>query len=66
MENVQSQSLLTEQALAKHIQVSLAALRRWRIEGRGPKYLKLGALVRYRPEDVARWLASVPAKGGKV
>jgi predicted DNA-binding transcriptional regulator AlpA len=28
----------------------------WRIKGIGPKYIKIGRLVRYRPEDVEEWL----------
>jgi excisionase family DNA binding protein len=56
-------SLLTEQELAKRLNVSLASIRRWRINGRGPLFLKVGALVRYRPEDVEAWLGEL-ATGG--
>jgi hypothetical protein len=31
-------------------------LRQWRYLNQGPKYLKVGAAVRYRPRDVERWL----------
>ena len=31
-------------------------LRQWRYLGRGPKYLKVGATVRYRARDVEAWL----------
>jgi hypothetical protein len=31
-------------------------LRQWRYLGVGPKYLKVGAAVRYRPRDVESWL----------
>lgn len=58
-----SSQLLDEKGLARELQVSLAALRRWRIEDRGPKFLKLGPLVRYRPQDVEAWLASRPCGG---
>jgi hypothetical protein len=56
-------NLLTEEDVAKHLQVSLAALRRWRVEGRGPRFIKVSALVRYRPEELEDWLASQPAGG---
>jgi predicted DNA-binding transcriptional regulator AlpA len=30
----------------------------WRIKGIGPKYIKIGRLVRYRISDVEEWLES--------
>jgi excisionase family DNA binding protein len=56
-------SLLTEQELAKRLNVSLASVRRWRINGRGPLFVKVGALVRYRPEDVEVWLGELTTGG---
>jgi predicted site-specific integrase-resolvase len=56
-------NLLTEEDVAKQLHVSLAALRRWRLEGRGPKFIKVSALVRYRPEELEDWLASQPTGG---
>jgi len=52
-----------EQAVATMLDVSLATLRRWRLFGKGPKYLKLGGLVRYRHSDLNSWLASRPCGG---
>jgi predicted DNA-binding transcriptional regulator AlpA len=43
--------------------LSLASVRRWRLLRQGPKYLKLGAAVRYRNEDIAAWLKSRPTGG---
>src|SRR5690349_4652969 len=40
--------LLTENDVSKRLNVSVASLRRWRLEGRGPAFLKVGCLVRYR------------------
>ena len=31
----------------------------------GPKYLKIGAAVRYKPEDISAWLESRPYGGGQ-
>lgn len=42
--------------MAKRLNVSLASMRRWRLERRGPAFVKVGALVRYRPEDLDAWL----------
>jgi len=59
------ESLLTEQEVAKKLCVSLAALRRWRLEGRGPKFIKVSSLVRYRPEELEQWLAAQPTGGAR-
>ena len=58
-------NLLTEQEVAKQLRVSLAALRRWRLEGRGPRFIKVSALVRYRSEELEQWLASQPTGGAR-
>jgi predicted DNA-binding transcriptional regulator AlpA len=56
-------TLLTEEDVAQQLHVSVASLRRWRIERRGPQFIKVGSLVRYRPEELEAWLLSRP-KGG--
>ena len=63
MDHKSSSWLLTETDVAKMLSVSLAALRRWRIEDRGPRCLKIGSLVRYRLRDVESWLESRPLRG---
>ena len=55
--------LLTEDDVAKQLHVSVASLRRWRLLGRGPQFHKVGALVRYRPEEVEAWLVGQPTGG---
>ena len=57
------QDLLTEQEVSRQLRVSLAALRRWRLERRGPQFIKVGSLVRYRPEELEQWLAAQPVGG---
>ena len=57
-------ALLTEVQVSEMLQVSLACLRRWRLRGEGPQYLKVGPLVRYRTEDIEGWIAELPT-GGK-
>jgi predicted DNA-binding transcriptional regulator AlpA len=57
------ESLLNEHDVARIVGMSLASIRRWRLLRQGPKFLKLGASVRYKPEDVTAWLASRPTGG---
>jgi excisionase family DNA binding protein len=59
-------TLLTEEEVAKSLHVSLASIRRWRLEHRGPQFIKVGSLVRYRPEDLESWLASLPTGGDRL
>ena len=59
-----AQTLLIETEVAKQLRVSLAALRKWRVLNRGPRFLKIGSLVRYRQADINQWLESVPVGGG--
>jgi hypothetical protein len=49
-------------ALDKY-RVPLGTVRRWRLVGGGPPFIKIGNLVRYRRTDVEAWLASLG--GGK-
>lgn len=57
------EDLLDEKHVAKVTHMSLPTVRRWRLLNQGPKFLKLGAAVRYRPEDLAAWINSRPSSG---
>jgi predicted DNA-binding transcriptional regulator AlpA len=57
------QELLTERDVARITGLSVASVRRWRLLRQGPKYLKIGAAVRYKSEDVTAWLNSRPTGG---
>ena len=55
--------LLSEQDVAQQLSISVAALRKWRLMGRGPRYRKLGSLVRYDQRDVQAWREACPVGG---
>ena len=48
--------LIDEVALAMRLGVSRSTLQSWRYAGRGPRFIKLGRLVRYRNTDVDAFL----------
>jgi excisionase family DNA binding protein len=48
--------LLTQQQLADELQVSVRTLERWRREGTGPSWVRVGRSPRYRRQDIDRWL----------
>ena len=48
--------LLTIDEVAEYLQIPVATLYQWRHKGMGPKALKLGRHLRYRPDEVEAWL----------
>ena len=59
----QAGDLLNEHDVAYTLSVSVQTIRRWRVYRRGPKFIKVGFNVRYKPEDVAAWLNEQPSGG---
>ena len=49
---VSAKGTLTDLEVAAHLGVSRFTVRSWRLKGLGPRFLKMGRAVRYRPEDV--------------
>ncbi len=58
------ENLRNEHDVARLTGLSVASVRRWRLLRQGPKYLKIGAAVRYKAEDISAWLESRPSGGG--
>lgn len=50
--------LLDESSVAKQLLCVVKTLQAWRCRGGGPPFIKVGHLVRYRPEDVEAWVQS--------
>lgn len=53
---------------ATFLTCSAAALVKFRSERRGPPYIRVGKLIRYRPADLVRWVRSqriAPSQAGK-
>jgi predicted DNA-binding transcriptional regulator AlpA len=48
--------LVDEARLAARLGVSRSTLQNWRYSGRGPRWIKLGRLIRYRIADVDSFL----------
>lgn len=48
--------LLTADELSQLIKVGIGTLEQWRHRGEGPRFVKLGRLVRYRVVDVQDWV----------
>lgn len=53
--------LATRQQVADFLQISVGALARWAMEGKGPRFVRFGgsgATLRYHREDVLGWIES--------
>ncbi len=57
------QTLLDERELAETLHVSIGTLRTWRTDGKGPRFHRIGQMIRYAPSDVKTWLLSRQAGG---
>jgi hypothetical protein len=44
--------ILSEKQAAKELFAKPATLRKWRVRGKGPQYLKLSGRIRYRKQDI--------------
>jgi excisionase family DNA binding protein len=53
---VAERPLLSMAELSSYLGVPRQTLYAWRYLGEGPRSIKVGKHVRYRPEDVERWL----------
>lgn len=58
--------LLTPNEVANALQVPAATLPQWRYLGRGPRYVKIGRHVRYRPADVEHWIDEQTTAVGRI
>jgi predicted DNA-binding transcriptional regulator AlpA len=52
-----------DRAVAQFYNVSTSKIRRWRREGKGPKWVRIGGAIRYNPLDVKDFLESLPSGG---
>ena len=50
--------LLTEAETAQHLNCTKRCLQAWRLRGGGPEFVKVGRLVRYRPQAIDNFEAA--------
>lgn len=58
----QKVSTLTPRQVADELGIAEQTLANWRSAGTGPRFVKVGVLVRYRRSDVEAWLDLETAK----
>jgi excisionase family DNA binding protein len=50
--------MLTTQDAADYLRLSKRTLERMRVDGLGPRFIRLRRSIRYRQSDLEQWLAS--------
>jgi len=55
---------LTDVQVAEYLNVSTSTIRRWRLNGCGPKWIRIGSSIRYPLADLETYVASAPSGGG--
>lgn len=63
MQQSDSNSILPESALACRYGKTVRTLQRWRVDGYGPVYLRIGGSIFYRLEDIEAFEASIRQAG---
>jgi predicted DNA-binding transcriptional regulator AlpA len=58
-----SATLLSPEKVAVFLSVPVKTLYQWRYKGVGPRGLRIGRHLRYRPADVEAWLREVGERG---
>lgn len=53
---------LSDVQAAERLNIKPQTLRKWRLEGVGPAWVKFGRSVRYLEEDLIGWIASCPRR----
>jgi excisionase family DNA binding protein len=53
-----SDALLTEKQAAAYLNIGVKTLQNWRWRGEGPRFVRVGRLMRYRPEDLRAFVAA--------
>jgi excisionase family DNA binding protein len=53
-----TRSLLTTPEVADLLQVAEITLRKWRLSGAGPRFVRCGANIRYHRDDIDQWIAA--------
>jgi predicted DNA-binding transcriptional regulator AlpA len=58
MQSVHKEPLLIDTEVADILKCSVSSVRKWRLQGRGPRFFRLGALIRYKECDVLDYVQS--------
>jgi len=55
---------LMDVEVADYLNVSVSTVRRWRLTGGGPRWVRIMGSIRYPLSDLETYVASLPSGGG--
>lgn len=50
------EQLIDQRAMSRMIGITTKTAETWRTRGFGPKFVKIGSLVKYRKSDISAWV----------
>ncbi len=56
-EDMETHELMTTDEVAEHFRVNASTVRRWRLDGVGPRFVKIGSVYRYPRASLSEWIA---------
>ena len=56
MQNTTLSTVMTVQQASEYLGLAVSTLNKWRCLGGGPVFIKMGRAVRYRTEDLERYI----------
>lgn len=59
------ETLLTPRELGRLLKLSEETLAHWRCQGKGPGFIKLGAVIRYPRQSVEDFICEAKERGGR-
>jgi excisionase family DNA binding protein len=54
----------TDIEVAAYLDISVSTVRRWRLTGGGPRWVRIGTSIRYPLADLEAYVATLPSGGG--
>ena len=54
---MESHELMTTEEVAEHFRVNPSTVRRWRLDGVGPRFVKIGSVYRYPRGLIDVWVS---------
>ncbi len=56
--DMEPHELMTTEEVAEHFRVNPSTVRRWRLDGVGPRFVKIGSVYRYPRVHLSEWIAA--------
>lgn len=53
---MEAHELMTTEEVAEHFRVNPSTVRRWRLDGVGPRFVKIGSVYRYPRASLFEWI----------